>query len=53
MIEIAAAKPSDSDIISTLGKETFIESHSASAPPLDIQKYAEQAYNPERVLILM
>ncbi|WP_225037195.1 GNAT family N-acetyltransferase [Winogradskyella sp. SM1960] len=50
MVEIIKANPSHSDIIVTLGQQTFLESHGHSASKDDIQNYISRTYNKTAIL---
>ena len=45
MISIAKAKENDFQLLSDIGKISFIESHGHSAPAADINKYISETYN--------
>jgi ribosomal protein S18 acetylase RimI-like enzyme len=49
MISIVEAKQTDFNLISELGRKTFIESHGSSATQEDIDYYIKDKYNPKVV----
>lgn len=49
MISVLRAKPNDFNLISELGRQTFIESHGSSASQEDIDYYIKDKYNPKVV----
>lgn len=49
MISIIKATEKDSELLSALGKQTFLESHGHSAPEKDISNYIARTYTQEIV----
>jgi len=50
MISIRAASIDDYALITTMGKQTFLESHGHSASPADINAYINEKYTTEVIL---
>lgn len=47
MVSIIRAKPDDNELLCSIGKKTFIESHGPSASEKDIFEYLENNYTPD------